>query len=108
MAAAAPKPTPATSQVPDRSPKAIRAALLPEEQGDFDREYRRVMATATEDLDLSPVLEFVERWWRSAVLSTDADRHRAALDTVARLNRGEPVPTTSAAAMIRARLANGQ
>jgi Family of unknown function (DUF6247) len=106
MAAAAPESAPGSSnRVPDKSPKTIRAALLPEERGDFDREYRKVMATATEDLDLAPVLEFIERWWRVAVLSTDAQRHRAALDVVARFNRGESVPTASAVDMIKARLA---
>ncbi|WP_123667065.1 DUF6247 family protein [Actinocorallia herbida] len=94
-----------SGRVPDKSPKAIRAALLPEERGDFDREYRGVMAAATEDLDLAPVLEFIERWWRVAVLSMDVERHRAALDVVARLDRGEQVPTGSAVDMIRARLA---
>jgi Family of unknown function (DUF6247)/HicA toxin of bacterial toxin-antitoxin, len=106
MAAAAPEPTSGPShRVPDKNLKAIRAAILPEEQGDFDREYRKVMATATEDLDLAPVLEFVERWWRVAVLSSDADRHRAARDVVTRLNRGESVVTVSAMEMIEARLA---
>ncbi|MDX6738501.1 DUF6247 family protein [Actinocorallia sp. A-T 12471] len=93
-----------SDQVPDRSPRAIRAVLLPEERGDFDREYRQVMADATEDLDLAPVLEFIERWWRVAVLSRDPQRHRAALDVVARLDRGDPVPTHSALDLIKARL----
>jgi hypothetical protein len=48
---------------PDKTPRAIRAALLPEEIGDFDREFRAVMAEATETLDLTIVTSFVERWW---------------------------------------------
>jgi hypothetical protein len=46
------------------TPRAIRAQLLTEEAGDFDREYRRVMAEATETLDLTPVLEMLRRWDR--------------------------------------------
>jgi len=34
---------------------------LPEEVGDLDREYRRVMAEATETLDLTSVLEMLRR-----------------------------------------------
>ena len=48
------------------SPRAIRAELLPEETGDFDREYRQVMREAMETLDLTPVLE---RWRLVALLS---------------------------------------
>ena len=51
------------------SPRAIRAELLPEETGDFDREYRQVMREAMETLDLTPVLEMLERWRLVALLS---------------------------------------
>ena len=34
---------------------------MPEEVGDLDREYRRVMAEATETLDLTSVLEMLRR-----------------------------------------------
>jgi hypothetical protein len=39
---------PVSSLTGSHAPAAIRAALLPEEIGDFDREYRQVMAEATE------------------------------------------------------------
>ncbi|GGL49547.1 hypothetical protein GCM10014719_58460 [Planomonospora parontospora subsp. antibiotica] len=78
---------------PDKTPRAIRAALLPEEVGDFDREFRAVMAEATETLDLTVVTSFLERWWRVAWSSTDASGHRAMLERADELTRGEDVPT---------------
>ncbi|MFC7387762.1 DUF6247 family protein [Sphaerisporangium rhizosphaerae] len=80
---------------PDKTPRAIRAALLPEEVGDFDREFRAVMAEATETLDLTVVTSFVERWWRVAWSSADASGHRAMLDHADRLVRGENVAARS-------------
>lgn len=76
-----------------RSPKAIRAALLPEEAGDFDREYRAVMREATETLDLAPVLGMLQRWSLVAELSRDPERHRRMLDHAERLRRGEDLGT---------------
>jgi aspartate aminotransferase-like enzyme len=88
---------------PEKTPRAIRAALLPEEVGDFDREFRSVMAEATETLDLTVVTSFIERWWRVAWSSADAAGHRAMLDQADRLTRGEAIPTRSWAE-IKARL----
>ena len=42
-------------------PRSIRGALLPEEAGDFDREFRGAMARATETLDLTGVLQLLEQ-----------------------------------------------
>jgi hypothetical protein len=78
------------------APRAIRARLLPEEAGDFDREYRRVMAEATETLDLTPVLAMLRRWERAARLTEhDPQAHRRMLRTAAALNAGEDVPMVS-------------
>jgi Family of unknown function (DUF6247) len=75
------------------TPRKIRAQLLPEEAGDFDREYRRVMAEATESLDLTPVLEMLGRWGRVARLTEhDPQAHRRMLRTATALNAGEAVP----------------
>ncbi|MEV2274967.1 MULTISPECIES: DUF6247 family protein [unclassified Nocardiopsis] len=74
-----------------RSPKEIRAALLPEEVGDFDREYRRVMNDARESLDLSELNKCLERWWRVAMSSRDPEAHRHMLDVADRAQRGEPI-----------------
>jgi Family of unknown function (DUF6247) len=75
------------------SPREIRAALIGEEVGHFDREYRQVMADAAESLDLSGVLAMLERWRRVAWSSSDPDAHRAMLDNAARLSAGEGVAT---------------
>jgi hypothetical protein len=77
------------------APAAIRAELLAEEIGDFDREYRQAMADATEGLDLTPVLDTLERWRRIAVSSRNPGAHRRMLAAADRLRRGEPVPTES-------------
>ena len=78
------------------TPRAIRAQLLAEEAGDFDREYRRVMAEATETLDLTPVLEMLRRWERVARLTThDLQAHRRMLRTADALNAGADVPMVS-------------
>jgi len=57
-------------------PRAIRAGLLPEEAGDFDREFRAAMSAATETLDLTGVLDLLERWRRVARSSRDERAHR--------------------------------
>ncbi|GAA1018672.1 hypothetical protein Aple_065950 [Acrocarpospora pleiomorpha] len=51
-----------------RSLRAIRDGLLPEDVGDFDSEFRQLMAEATESLDLGPLTEFVERWGAGALV----------------------------------------
>jgi hypothetical protein len=78
---------------PEKSPRAIRAALLPEDLAGFDREYRAVMAEAMVTLDLNPVTAFMELWWRVAWSSADPGGHRAMLADADRLIRGEHVPT---------------
>jgi hypothetical protein len=61
------------------APRSIRDVLLPEEAGDFDREFRAAMALATESLDLTGVLQLLERWRRVAESSRDARGHRRML-----------------------------
>jgi hypothetical protein len=91
-------PAPAADQKPSATaatdPRTIRAKLIPEEVGDFDREYREVMAVAIESRDLNPVWEMLERWRRVARVSEDPDAHRRMLETARRLQAGEHVPTT--------------
>ena len=82
-------------------PRAIRAGLLPEEAGDFDREFRAAMSAATETLDLTGVLDLLERWRRVARSSRDERAHRRMLEHADQLNDGddvatEPWPTTRA------------
>jgi hypothetical protein len=70
-------------------PRSIRGALLPEEAGDFDREYRAAMAQATETLDLTGVLQLLERWRRIAESSRDVRAHRRMLERADQLSRGD-------------------
>jgi hypothetical protein len=87
-AASGPPPRPLSGG----SPRAIRAALLPEEVGDFDREFRREMATATETLDLSGVTAMLARWQRVALSSSqDPQAHRRMLAHAATLAVGGQV-----------------
>lgn len=76
------------------APRSIRGRLLPEEAGDFDREYRRVMAEAIEALDLNPVLDMLTRWERVALLTEDdPEGYEQMLSTSERLNAGENLST---------------
>lgn len=85
---------PAQLLSPGSSPQAIRAALLPEEVGNFDREYRREMAAAIETLDLTPVIEMLARWQLVARSSQDPQAHRRMLAHAAILNAGGDIPRT--------------
>jgi len=93
VSVAAHGPVPSADEYP--TPKSIRAALLPEEAGDFDSEYRHAMAEATENLDLNPVLDLLERWRRVARSSQDPEAHRRMLKHAAAINAGKSVPTES-------------
>jgi hypothetical protein len=76
------------------SPREIRAALVAEEAGHFDREYRQAMADAAESLDLSGVLAMLERWRRVAWSTRDdPEAHRRMLDNAGRLSAGESLAT---------------
>src|SRR5258706_480326 len=79
----------------DLALRSIRDALLPEEIGDFDREFRHVMREATETLDLTGVLDFLRRWRRVAWSSRDPQAHRRMLAQADDLNAGTAVPTES-------------
>lgn len=78
---------------PDATPRAIREALLPEEAGDFDREFRQAMADATETLDLTGVLALLRRWQRVAWSSSEPQAHRRMLTNAAMLASGEDIAT---------------
>jgi hypothetical protein len=77
------------------APAVIRDALLPEEVGDFDREYRHVMSEATEARYLTPVLQMLERWRRVASSSRDAEPHRRMLAAAQRPREGGEIATES-------------
>jgi hypothetical protein len=88
------------------APRSIRDVLLPEEAGDFDREYRAAMAQATESLELTGVLQLLERWRRVAESSRDAQAHRRMLRNADLFGRADSVSevTTEPWSVTRSRL----
>ncbi|GAA0698378.1 hypothetical protein GCM10009548_83790 [Streptomyces malaysiensis subsp. malaysiensis] len=68
---AAPLGSGAVPPMPDRTPKALRAAIAqhaPQLLVDFDRHWRRDIADA---YDLAPVPAFMARWWGEYAVSRD-------------------------------------
>jgi len=49
---------------------AIRALLVTEEEGEFDRAYRQALSEAADSLELTGVLDMLEHWCRRAINST--------------------------------------
>lgn len=75
----------------------MRRALLAEEVGQFDREWRAAMAGAAEDLDLSEVYRVLERWRTIAAMTRhDAVAHRRMLDRADRVLAGAERGTVTA------------
>ena len=108
-AAAAHMPEPGSGRPPfaDASPARVRAALIPEDIAEFDRQWRAVMATATESLDLSEVYRTLESWRRVAWL-TSARGHdgyrRLLADAEHRTGTGERSPGAISWDELRAQL----
>ena len=90
----------------DASPAQVRAALIPEEAAEFDRDWRAALAKAAETLDLSEVLETLESWRLIAQLTTAAgpEAHRAMYRRAAARLTGENVPADEPLARTKARL----
>lgn len=90
------------------SPRAIRHALLPEEAGQFDSEWRAAMSRSAESLDLSEVYGVLDRWRAIAAMTTaDPGAHQRMLRRVDRILAGEQHGTITAEqqrAMIARRL----
>jgi hypothetical protein len=84
----------------------VRAALIPEEAAQFQREWRAVMARATETLDLTEVLATLDSWRRIARLTAaaGADAHRAMYRRAAARLTGENVPAAEPLAQTKTRL----
>uniref|UniRef100_UPI0037CAC91A DUF6247 family protein n=1 Tax=Amycolatopsis benzoatilytica TaxID=346045 RepID=UPI0037CAC91A len=90
----------------DASPAEVRAALIPEEAAEFEREWRAVMTKAADTLDLAEVLETLEEWRLVAQLTAAAgpEQHRAMYRRAAVRLTGEDVPVTEPLADTKARL----
>ena len=80
--------------LPVRSPAGVRSALVGDDRSVFEDDYRAALARASEDFDLTPIHEVVERWWRVAALSADPAANKRMLNAVADLRAGRPVPSS--------------
>jgi hypothetical protein len=88
-------PVPGRPPFADASPAQVRAALLPEDAAEFDRQWQDVMARATRDLDLTEVHHVLDTWRRVAWVATATghERYRAVLASAEeRLRTGERHP----------------
>jgi hypothetical protein len=84
----------------------VRAALIPEEAIEFDHQWREVMATATETLDLTDVHAVLESWRRIAwMTSTNGpDAHRRMYRRAAARLTGQDIPAEEPLVQTKARL----
>lgn len=91
----------------DASPAEVRAALTVEDAAAFDRQWRALMARATERLDLSEVQEALEGW-RQVAWVTSAQGPEAYLRTLVsaqeRLQSGERAAGAMPWAQLKAEL----
>jgi hypothetical protein len=79
----------------DASPAEVRAALLPEDAAEFDRQGQDVMGRATRELDLTEVHRTLNTWRRVAwvTTATGPERYRAVpASAEQRLRTGERHP----------------
>lgn len=70
----------------EASPREIRAALIPEEQHEFDTSWRAALAMAGETMDLEEVFRTLDAWRTHAAL-TDELGHRGYRKWLADLER---------------------
>jgi hypothetical protein len=110
MAADAVEP-PRARNFTDASPKEIRAALIPEEQAEFDASWRTAMTEAAETQDLSGVFGALASWRVHAEITQDLGhegyrRWLARAERIARTGELPPdtVPLEDVQALIRERL----
>lgn len=107
-AASTPEYEPGRPPFADASPARVRAALIPEDVAEFDRQWRDAMATATESLDLSEVHRTLESWRRVAWLVTARghDGYRRLLAEAERRTRtGERAPGSVSLEQVKAMIA---
>jgi hypothetical protein len=113
--AAEARPHPDDPGLLDAPPAVVRAALVPEDVGRFDEQWRATMTEATESLDLGGVQRFLETWRRIARLTVGLghDGYRRMLNEADhRLRTGEmpdnPVPIEEVRLRLAERIAAGQ
>lgn len=99
-------PAPERPPFADASPAQVRAALLPEDAAEFDRQWQDVMARATRELDLTEVHHTLDTWRRVAwVTATGPERYRAIMASAEeRLGTGERHPQAMPWSQLKAEL----
>lgn len=81
-------------------PEDIRAALLPEDQLDFDQALEAATDELKSTLDLVPLFRMLDQWRRIAALQSDPGRFARVARRAAEINTGrtppadEPLATT--------------
>ncbi|SDY66211.1 hypothetical protein SAMN05421504_106297 [Amycolatopsis xylanica] len=106
MTAAAAQPPQQPNPLRFDSPRAIRAALLPEEAGEFDLAYQAALKTAAETLSLEQLQATLENW-RTIARMTQADPagHRHLIQQAERGRRtGEPPADSRSWSSLKAEL----
>ncbi|HXL89008.1 MAG TPA: DUF6247 family protein [Streptosporangiaceae bacterium] len=88
---------PAPSLLSPGTARAIHDALIDAERAEFEQRFAQEMAKAARTLDLVGVLTVLEVFHKVAEVTQreGANAHRRMLEQVARLQRGEKVPTVS-------------
>jgi hypothetical protein len=66
---------PRTRSFKDASPREIRAALIPEEQLEFDSSWRAAMTLAAEAQDLGEVFSTLDIWRTHAEITQELGHH---------------------------------
>jgi hypothetical protein len=59
----------------DASPREVKAALVPEERTDFDRQWRTALSDAGETLELADMFRVLDSWRRRAMITTQLGHH---------------------------------
>jgi hypothetical protein len=77
---------------PERTPAAIRAELPDGLRARFDAEYRSALEEAKTSYQLDRVNDVIQAWWQLA-WARSSPTHEQAVETGARLLRGEQVET---------------
>lgn len=85
------------------SPEAIRSALLPDDQGEFDAAYDAALAEARTDRDLTGLFRMLEHWRGIAALQSEPEVFRRVARRAAEKLTGHPGPDDESLADARAR-----
>jgi hypothetical protein len=86
---------PAPTLLSSGTARSIRDGLIDAERAEFERRFAEEMASAAQTLDLTGVLQVLSTYRKIAEITQRQGiaAHRRMLDQIARLERGDDVPT---------------